>query len=527
MLGAVEGPQAWHPSCRKLAVRVVCVLNNQAIGGSQVESVDERSLSEGAVRLPAGALLQQLRIRVRTDPAWAVLVLFLVPFGLYKLRDLALPYFWDELGVYGRAAVYLHDHVLGLLPANLPPDLSRGHPLLLPFTFGALFRVFGATPLVAHVGMLLVSTTLVVSVFWVARLHWNAAIGLAAAALLVAQPLFLAQSTLLLPEVPLALLALWSIHAFSRAKYLQAGIFLSLAIFVKETALVLVAVLAVMLALRWLRARPSARAAAAGGLALAVPSLLYGAFLLIQKHQNGWYLYPFHKDKVNFHWTAMKGQLVDGIAFVFVEQGRIALSVVVALWMLLRLFGRREGEKRLEHSVAWIFAFFAITFLLFSAGNVFMKRYLLCLLPPLAILTGRALFELVRDQVKVLFPATIALGLLSLADLSSSTFNCAYDMSFRESVRVQQEATRYLDSAVGTDKAILANFPTVFGLEDPRYGYVPEKFKRSSSVYSPDAEYIFASEIYAPFKPPPGVRTELMRRFSSPYMNIALYHILR
>jgi len=503
------------------------VLNHQAIGGSQVEGVAERSLPEEAVRFPAGALLRHLRIHARTDPAWVVLTLFLlVPFGLYKLRDLALPYFWDELGVYGRAAVYLHDHVLGLLPANLPPDLSRGHPLLLPCAFGALFRVFGATPLVAHVCMLLVSMALIVSVFWIARAHWNSAVGLAAAGLLVAQPLFLAQSTLLLPEVPLALLALWSMHTFWRARYLQAGTFLSMAIFVKETALVLVVVLAVTLAAQGLRARPRAQAAA-GFLALGVPCLLYGIFLLIQKHQNGWYLYPFHKDQVNFHWTAMRGQLLDGLAFVFVEQGRMAFAVVLALWSSFRLFGRRTSEARFAPSVAWTFVLFALAFLFFSAGNVFMKRYLLCLLPPLAILTARALLELVRDQVRVLFPATIALCLVSLAELSSSSFNCAYDMSFREAVRVQQEATRYLESTVGADKAVLANFPTVFGLEDPRYGYVPEKFARSSYVYSPDAEYIFASEIYAPFEPPAGIRTDLVKRFSSPYMNIALYRILR
>ena len=49
---------------------------------------------------------------------WLALGLVLLPFWTYKLRDLSLPYFWDELGVYGRAAVYLHDHALGLLPSN-------------------------------------------------------------------------------------------------------------------------------------------------------------------------------------------------------------------------------------------------------------------------------------------------------------------------------------------------------------------------------------------------------------------------
>ena len=487
----------------------------------------EGTSPDKSVAAPPGPFLPRLWRVLRANRDWLALALLLLPFWVYKLRDLALPYFWDELGVYARAAVYLRDHTLGLLPSHLAPELSRGHPLLLPFTFGALFRVFGATPLVAHVFMFLLATGLVVSVFWIARKHWNAAVGLAAAALLMVQPLFLAQSTLLLPELPLALACLWSMHAFSRQRYLLAGICLALAISLKETALVLDVVLGAMLIVQWLRVRPSLKSALAGILALAIPTLLYGLFLLIQKRQNGWYFYPLHEHHVNFRWLAMKGELLDYLSFVFVEQGRFALSVVVALWLAFRLFGRRVGERRFAHSLAWTFALFGIGILVFSAGNFFMKRYLLCLLPPLAILGSRALFELVRDQARVLVPAVAGLCLLSLSELTSRGFNYDYDMSFRESVLLQREATRYLEDTVGTDKPIFTIFPPIFGLEDPRYGYARKKFKRYSHIYSPEAEYIFVSEANNRYAPPPGVRTELMKRFSSPYMNIFLYRILR
>lgn len=480
-----------------------------------------------SILAPRGNALWRVRCALRENRICLALTLALLPFWIYKLRDLALPYFWDELGVYARAAVYLHDHALGLLPSNLPPELSRGHPLLLPFAFGALFRIFGATPLVAHVFMLVVATGLVVSVFWIARWHWNATVALAAASLLLVQPLFLAQSTLLLPEVPLALACLWSMHTFSRERYLLAGICTTLAIFLKETALVLDAVLCVMLLLGWLRERPKLKSRLGGILAVAVPALLYGLFLLIQKRQNGWYLYPPHQEHVNFRWSALKGGLVECANCVLVEQGRLALSVVMALWLFLRLFGRREDERRFVDSLAWTFALFGIGILVFSAGNVFMKRYLLCLLPPLAILGSRALFELVSNQTRVLLPAVASLCLFSLSDLTSPSFNCAYDMSFRESVLLQQEATRYLEETVGADKPIFSNFPPIFGLEDPRYGYVRTKFKRFSDRYSPEAEYIFASELFDHFTPPAGVRTELTKRFSSPYTNVALYRILR
>lgn len=464
-------------------------------------------------------------------PTAVTVALLLAALWIYKARDLSLPYFWDELGVYGRAAVYMHDHGLGLLPSSLPPELSRGHPLLLVFLVGAVLRMFGATPTVAHTFMLAISSGLVVSVFWVARARWNAWVGVVAAGVFLAQPLFLAQSTLVLPEIPMALACLCSMHAFSRRRYVVAGVSVAVAIFLKETAVILDLVMGVALVAACWRARKRATKihgrCAWGALALAAPLALYGAFLLVQKHQNGWYLYPLHSHQVDFHWSAMKGTLLLGLNFLFVEQGRMALSVLVVLWLLSRLLGRPEHESGRAHGVVPIFVAFTLAFLSFSAGNVFMKRYLLCLLPPLAILASGATFALVRRQVRVTVAAGVLLCLGCLLELRAAQFNCAYDMSFRDAVLLQRQATRFLEDEVGADKPILANFPTVFGLEDPRYGYASRKFSRSSYIGSPDDEYVFASELYQPFAPPSGVRTELVKRFASPYMNIALYRIVR
>lgn len=471
------------------------------------------------------SVFRRILIFLRTQNVWVFLGLCLLGFWIYKFRDLGLAYFWDELGVYGRAAVYLHDHTLGLLPAHLPPELSRGHPLLLMFTYGALFRVFGASPLVAHLFSMCMATGLILSVFWIARSHWNSAVGLAAAVLLIVQPLFLAQSTLLLPELPLALLCLWSMHFFASKRYLWAGMGLSLAIFVKETALVLEVVLGVMLLVEWLRSRPSLKAALSGVLALAIPVFLYGGFLLIQKRQNGWYFFPLHEHHVNFNWLSMKDKLRDYLQFIFIEQGRFALSVLLSLWLALRLFEKRQ--PRFVSSLAWTFGLFGIGILIFSAGNFFMKRYLLCLLPPFAILTSRALYELVREQARVLAPTVAILSLITLGELSSPRFNYDYDMSFRESVLLQEKATAYVENTIGIDKPILTAFPAIFGLEDPRYGYAKKKFKHYSHLYFPAAEYIFVSEVTNRYPPPPGVRTELIQRFSSPYITFLVYRILR
>jgi 4-amino-4-deoxy-L-arabinose transferase-like glycosyltransferase len=413
------------------------------------------------------------------------------------------------------------------MPKHLPPELSRGHPLFLVFVFGALFRIFGATVFVAHAFMFLVALGLLVSVFHIARTHWNTAVAFAATLLVMVQPLFLAQSTLLLPELPLALATLWTLHAFFRQRYLLAGICLALAIFIKETALVMGPVLGLIVLTAWIRKRPTWKSALAAVLALVLPAALYGLFLLVQKKQNGWYFFPLHEHHVNFAWAAMRGKFRDYLNFVFVEQGRYPLSILIGAWVTYRLFGKRENGPRFPHAIAYFLGLFIASLIVFSAGNFFMKRYMLCVLVPLAMLGARAAYELGREQARVLFPLVALLAGLSLNEAASPSFNYDYDMSFREVVRMQQEATTYVENTIGVDKPTLTIFPPIFGLEDPRFGYATRKFTRYSHLPMPDAEYAFVSEVYTRYTPPPGVRLELMKKFSSPYINFFVYRVIR
>jgi 4-amino-4-deoxy-L-arabinose transferase-like glycosyltransferase len=472
--------------------------------------------------------VRRLPQSLQTHPyEWGLGVCLLL-FIIYKARDLGLPFFWDELGVYGRAAIYMHDHTLSLQPRELPPELSRGHPLLVVFVYAALFRVFGANTTVAHVFTLLMALGLLGSVYWIARREWSAKVGLASVILLAIQPLFLAQSVLLLPELPLALAALWTMSFFMRRRYRLGGLCLALAIFIKESALVLGLVLGIIVMADWIRARPTWREVLWAALALIVPGLLYGAFLLIQHKQNGWYFFPLHEAHANFHWLAMKGKLTDYCNFIFMEQGRFPFLVIIGLWVVFRLAEKRTDGARFSFGIGWAFVLFTLAMLVFSAGNFFMKRYLLCLLPPLAMLTSRALCELGRNQARVLLLAALALAATQLPYLSSPTFNYDYDMSYRESTLIQRRAIRYVEMTVGLDKPILSMFPPVFGLEDPRYGYSVGKFASASHLILPGQQYLLGSENTNRYYPPAGLNLELVQTFTAPnYMSLFLYKILR
>jgi hypothetical protein len=185
---------------------------------------------------------------------WFTIILVL--FILAKLPAMQLPYFWDELGVYSRAGLYLHDNGLGLLPKNLPPELSRGHPLLFSFIHGCGYFIFGDGVVGGHITGLIIALFLLLSIYKIAYHHFNQKTALLSVMLVIVQPVFFAQSILVLPEICLALFMLWAIHYWSIRKYGWYALMSTAAILIKETAIIIPVVVITASIINWLVQRP-------------------------------------------------------------------------------------------------------------------------------------------------------------------------------------------------------------------------------------------------------------------------------
>jgi len=139
----------------------------------------------------------------------AVIIIFI---GV-KIPFLSLPYYWDEAWAYGPAIRTMESTGLGILPNALPPELSRGHPLLFHFLGAGWMKLFGTSVTAAHIFPLLVSVLLLVAVYaFGKKIFLSSKAGFTAAFALALQPIFLAQSGLLSPEVLLALFSLVSVQ---------------------------------------------------------------------------------------------------------------------------------------------------------------------------------------------------------------------------------------------------------------------------------------------------------------------------
>ncbi len=266
-----------------------------------------------------------------------LLALVVVYAGLqWKYGLLHLPYFWDELGVYARAAIHQAVHGLGILPSSMPDVLSRGHPMMVPFVFGTSFKLFGIKLSTAR---LTAWCIYLIGCGFTYRIIYGFSSSLYAALItliIAVQPVFLAQSVLIFPELPLAVVTVIALFYYHKDRLAALIIALSVAVMIKESALIL----PIAFGLAYLIHPRKLRKAL---LTAGIPIAVFLGFLLLQKWQNGYYLYPLHQNLMDFSPEAIWVKLGRGLHFLFADQGRWLLFILLAGAIILALF--QQGVK--------------------------------------------------------------------------------------------------------------------------------------------------------------------------------------
>lgn len=412
---------------------------------------------------------------------------------LAKWGDLSLPFFWDELGVYGPGVLYMVDHGIGLMPSDLPPELSRGHPLFFYALHATMSQLLGFSLLKLHLVAVLISFWVMGSTWWMTRKlfgEWPAAL---AALCLLATPAIFAQAHLLLPEMLLAGLILWALYGFHRQSWAMYLTFASLAVLTKESALVLPLACALFAAL------PPERYTLRRSVLALSPLLVFAGFLVLQRWQNGWFFFPFHTQFISFSLAEVIVKAETFADFLFWHQGRWALLVgllLAALWWALRPEGIQWGLISPWFRLTGIFFFGIGGFTLF---NFYMDRYLLMLFPLFAMGIGAALVT-----VPLRFPGwqrfiprwiLWAIPTVYLMHQEGKEFRHDVDISYRQILQVQKEACHYLSAHAMKGDTIYANFPLYSALQDPRFGFVETEIPFHATVI-PSAKVRFVANIH-------------------------------
>lgn len=407
-----------------------------------------------------------------------LLIIIILVFVCSKIPYLSLPHFWDESWSYVTAIHKMYESGPILLPGTVDVDATRGHPLFFYGAASMWMTLFGTSLVVKHTFALLISVILLVSVYFISKRLFNARVGLIACTLLCLQIHFFIQSTLLLPEVLVALLSLCSIYCVVLKRYLGLSLSLSLLLLTKESGFVLGVVMAVYFLIQ-LFVHKNKREAFRLFAALGFPVIVIGAFFLYQHQIYGWYLYPFHMELVDYDLIRVKDIMLIGINEMFITNNKYLVIVISIILLTIYYF-----KKGVFPSIKW-YAYqrdfvalslsFSIAYLIFCGVNFYTYRYLMPVLVLgvilLSALLDYAMNIFIDKRWQLLVPGILLIVFAFNFDQKRNSSDV--NLGMMDAIQVKLDAIGYFESHVDTSNTIsMHSYQQRIDLQDISCGYL-------------------------------------------------------
>jgi len=407
---------------------------------------------------------------------------------------LRLPYFWDEAGYYVPAALDFYEKWL-LVPER---TLPTGHTPLVVMYLGLAWWLFGFSPLVTRVAMVLVAAATTVVTYRLARRIMGREPAVWSSLLMALSPLFFAQSSLVHLDLPAALFTALAVLALLDRRYVVFAITASLAVLTKETAIILLPV-------AWFHAgwrqrgqlaKPSREPFAPqpepqpGVLLNKVPLLLTFplAPLLL------WSLFYHHHTG---YWTGNAEYLdynlysaLDPVRIVFVLLRRLyqlfigGFNWVPVLGALAGLWWRRRqglggalpahGQQRvMTRNFLFVALWLSVMYVLAHSvvGGAILRRYLLPIWPAFITALVICIWNLPRLLARSISATATVCFVASWFVNPPYPFPWEENLAYADFVRLHQQAATYLEYHA-EKKRILTAWPATDELTRPFLGYV-------------------------------------------------------
>jgi hypothetical protein len=434
-------------------------------------------------------------------------------FVVLKINDLQLPYFWDESAAYINGVIYMLDNGISILPSSVPAQMSFGHPLFLPFLLASIAK-FGTYSIPLMRGaILLFSLLLAIGVFILARKNSsNYLSALVAVVVFLAQPIVFAQSTMILLEVLLTLLIVYTILFNTNNRHLLAAFTASLAVLTKETGIVLAIALLLHTFIDFYFNKDRKKLIRLS-LIYSVPILVFLGFLMLQKLTYGWFLNPANLGATKLTFSSMIQKTWDyPIEIVFLDQGRFFLSIVLLIYLVFKFRFLKFRYNKLSS----LMIVFIIGFVGFSSIAHTLERYFMVLMPFAAIIFAQAITYFEKWHVGlVVVLLGISIGFAWKYRDNGKKFSDV-DISYREQIKANQDLMNYINSGVFKNDTLGFSFPLKEAATDKRFGYINEKNFHTDLYFSDGLKYyVFTSPGNFDNNPPDTTKLRLFKTFGN------------
>jgi hypothetical protein len=397
-----------------------------------------------------------MRPHLRTEVAAfaAALGLLLVT----HLPFLDLPFYWDELGQFIPASLDLFQHGWWIPRSTLP----NSHPPGVMAYLAAVWSLFGYSIQVTRVAMLVAAAAGVVATWRLAQvlLGEEAKGAWLAPAFLLASPWFWSQAVMAQLDMPAMVLTCAVLNAFLRERMPAAVLLSVLLVLVKETSVVVPAVL-----LLWLAAERRWKVACwflAPFVALAV---WVAALYLRTGHLLGNAEFAAYNAAYSLHPVRLAASILRRGYQLFAASGHwIATAAIVAGWTSGRCFRTRAwavaGTAALAQAAA-------VTIF----GGAALERYLLPVLPILYAAAAQAM-SVLPGRRWTLAPPLLCGWLVACWFINPPyPFPFENNLAWTDFVRLEQSAARSLETRVPGQKVRTA-WPLTDALRRPEFGFV-------------------------------------------------------
>ncbi len=429
-----------------------------------------------------------------------ILLLVIIALVIIKFPHLSLPYYGDEGFAFGPAVHLMYKTGPSLLPSGLDPEYSYGHPLLFHFLVSLWMKIFGPTIFVTKSFALLISILLLISLYLVGKTFFNAETGLIAAILMYLQPVFLAQSSFVLLEIFLSLLALWTIWAFFKKRFIWYAIFGSMLVMTKESGLFLIFALCIWQLVDIFIEKTesySGRKLLYQYLIILIPAFVFGGFLIIQKMTYGWFFFPLRMKETQLSPDVINYNLGIIRRIIFNLDGRIWLLVVLLISTIAYFFISKAKFSLLQWKIIWFIIIFIGIFWFASAFNFISNRYFLVIIATIVLVVGAVLVQAFEEKKTLLYPVVLLLIFSQAIFAFHHDRNGDDSLGFEDPIIVQRDAIRFMENMNAYNTHILTHFLINFNMHFPVVGYLSgdKAFNNTTGQFSEFVELAVISNV--------------------------------
>jgi hypothetical protein len=368
---------------------------------------------------------------------------------------LRLPFYWDELGQFVPASLDIY-HRLAWVPYTTVPNV---HPPGVMAYLAAVWCVLGYSIMGTRVAMLCFAAAGLAAQWKLTyRLSGAAAASSLSALFLFTCPLFFSQSIMAQLDLPPMAATTIALVLFLDERFVLCAAVCSVAVMLKETAIVAPALFGFLL----LR-RGQTRTALLFILPLA-PLLVW--LVELKRATGHWFGSPEFTD-YNLFYPLNPVRLLLALIrrgyYLLIGSGHIIGSIALVFWLRKRPISREWGVA---------FAFVAVHVAVITVlGGAVLERYLLPALPVLYAAFAVAIWNLPR-KVRNLAALALTACLLAACFINPPyPFPMENNLAWTTFVTLDQQAAQYVEAAL-PDATIASSFPVAGELRRPEMGYV-------------------------------------------------------